>query len=339
MGQAASSGPAAFVVPFFADGRPECLTYLDRTTESILAQTDPDLVMFIVDDASPDPNAKAHLAHTVTRDSRIRVLHSDRNRGPAHCRNVGISAAVEAGAPFVSYLDADDRAHPERVAVVREVLASRPDVDVVYSSFVVVDEYGTVVPRERLIEGLRIILDDLVHRPLNGRDVWITMAVDRDTLTIPSALNVRTELAAAVPFPAHARFHEDTHTWLRYSAAGANVRFTADIPSHYTVPMRAEGSRSRERAGGIDAFNRLRADVITEGLREAIQAGISRGVVSAEDGRDIVACYLLNVDGMIAVEGSAEVAAELVARARAEVPPKRFPRHFERYAALYPDLI
>jgi glycosyltransferase involved in cell wall biosynthesis len=327
------------VVPFYADGRPECLAYLDRATESVLVQTDPRLVMFIVDDASPDPDAAAHLASTARRDSRVKILHSDRNRGPAHCRNLGIRAAVESGAPFVSYLDADDRAHPNRVEVVREILAGSPDIDIVYSSFVVVDEYGTVVPRERLIQGLRIILDDLVHRPLNGRDVWITLAVDRDTLTIPSALNVRTELAVAVPFPASARFHEDTHTWLRYSASGANVHFTNDIPSHYTVPMRAEGSRSRERAGGIDAFNRLRADVITEGLREAIQKGISRGVVSAEEGRDIVACYLLNVAGMIAVEGSAEVAAELVARARREVSPQRFHLHFERYAELYPDLI
>jgi hypothetical protein len=323
--------PAAFVMPYYDDGRPECRQYLRRAVASVLGQTDPDLLLFIVDDASVGPAASQHLAGVAGADPRIRVLHGDQNRGPGHCRNIGVAAGMREAAAFVCFLDADDQAHPRRVEVARALFARRPDVDVVYSSFIVVDERDVEVPRDRLINGLRIILDDLDRRPLNGRDVWIRLAAERDTLTIPSALNVRTSLAAAVPFPSDVRFHEDTHTWLRYSAAGGCVYFTPRIPSRYTVAMAVEGSRSRERAGGIEAFNRLRASTISTGLREAIGMGTARGVVGPGEGGDIIAAYLLNVAAMIAAEGSTAVAAELVAQARAEVAPERFARIAARY--------
>ena len=89
--------------------------------------------------------------------------------------------------------------------------------------------------------------------------------MDRDNLTIPSSLSVTTRMAQAVPFPEDARFHEDMHTWLRYSASGADILFTPDTPSRYRILTADKGSSSRERAGGIDAYNRLRANSFQAG--------------------------------------------------------------------------
>jgi hypothetical protein len=227
-------------------------------------------------------------------------------------------------------LDADDRTHPRRVERVRRTLQDHPDIDVVYSTFSVIDEDGTLVPRDRLIEGIRIILQDMDSRPLEGPDVWVTLACERDTLTIPTALNARTSLAATVPFPEEFRFHEDTHTWLRYSAWGALLKYDPEIPSQYRVPQRGQGSESRERAGGIEAFNRLRAQVILHGLREAGEVAKARGVVDDEGGKAVQVRYLLNVASMIRREGTLIVASDLVRQAQALSPC-----HFELYQSWY----
>ena len=94
-----------------------------------------------------------------------------------------------------------------------------------------------------------------------------------------------------MPFPEDARFHEDMHTWLRYSAAGAEVVHTPVTPSRYWIVAAGRGSSSRERAGGIEAFNRPGADVISGGPREAIERGTRRGVVSHSSGHGFSAAF------------------------------------------------
>jgi cellulose synthase/poly-beta-1,6-N-acetylglucosamine synthase-like glycosyltransferase len=325
-----SDNPAAFVVPFWSDGHPKYLHYLDEALDSIFAQTDPNFLIFVVDDASPACSDRHTLAHWIQCDRRLRVIWAAENRGPGYCRNIGIRAAAEHGCPFICFLDADDRAHPERVAEVRQRFRSNPDVDVVYASFSVIDEHGHPVPREQLVEGIRIILHDLETRALEGYDLWIPLAVERDTLTIPTALNVRTALAAAVPFPQDHRFHEDTHTWLRYAAAGAKIVYHPGIPSQYRIPQDVQGSKSRERAGGIEAFNRLRAKVVLEGLQKAVEQGIHRGLINEERGQEIQTRYLMNVAAMIRKEGTVAIAAELVQQAK-DLSPHHFARFQDQY--------
>lgn len=219
--------------------------------------------------------------------------------------------------------------------VARDLFDREPATDVVYSTFEVIDEVGRSVPVAELIDGLRTILTDLDTRPLTGADVWTTLAVERDTLTIPSALNVRTALASLVPFPPQWRFHEDTHTWLRYSASGAVVAYTPDIPSKYRVPRETTGSESRQRAGGIEAFNRLRAKVISEGLAEAVELGVTRAVVTPEQGLVIRVRYLLSVAQMVQREGTPGVAEELRDWART-LSDEAYRSYAERYGAALP---
>jgi hypothetical protein len=323
--------PAAFVMPFYSAGAaPQDEVLLHRAVASALHQTDDDLRLVIVDDASPDPRSTIWLKELSASDPRIHVVRQQDNRGPGHCRNVGIRWAGELGADIVCFLDSDDEAHPSRVEVARSLIADT-GADVVYSTFVVVDADGAEVPLQDIVSGVQIILRDLDSRPLSGKEIWIELAVDRDNLTIPSSLSVTTRLAQAVPFP-DARFHEDMHTWLRYSASGADILFTPDAPSRYRILTAGKGSSSRERAGGIDAFNRLRANVISGGLREAIEMGVHRGVISNTDGAEILARYYLNVAGIIGREGSDAVAAELVGRARdllSDQAYDRFRRHYQ----------
>lgn len=320
----------AFVIPFWSDGRPYRLRYLRETLDSVAAQTDPDVFAVVVDDDSVGAD-RAELLRWQAADPRLRVVLAPDNRGPGRCRNLGVQAAAEAGADLVCFLDADDLSHPGRAETARRILTEDPEADLVYSGFTVMDGQGAEVPRDRIISGVRIIMDDIESRPLEGRDCWISIAVERDNLTIPSALSVRTPLALAVPFPEHCRFFEDTHTWLRYSAYGASIRFARDTPSLYRIPSDSQGSESRQRAGGIEAFNRLRVEVTGPGLAEAVGLAVARGVVTEAEGLAIRARYLLNVAGMLLLEGSQEVARDLVKQARVLSPGD-----YDRYRHGYP---
>jgi Glycosyl transferase family 2 len=324
------SGPAAFVIPFWSDGAPHRLRYLREAIDSVRAQSDPDIVAIVVDDCSESRTDVATLLGWAARDHRLVVRRCTDNRGPGRCRNVGVQLADDLGAPFVCFLDADDLAHPDRVRTVRAAQAADPDASIVYSGFQVVDEHGEPVPYDQLVGGIRTLAGEIAQRPLSGYDCWITLAVERDNLTIPSALNVATTLAAAVPFPATHRFHEDTHTWLRYSASGAKIVYSPGIPSRYRVPQPGKGSESRDRAGGTDAFNRLRAQTIGEGLAEAVAMGVQRGVVTTEQGLTIRTRYLLSVASMLRQEGSTEIALDLVAEARL-LSPEDYRAHRHRY--------
>src|SRR5437870_3622450 len=112
--------PVAFVMPFYsADAAPQDEVLLRRAVASALHQTDEELRLIIVDDASPDPRSAVWLKELSASDPRIHVVRQPDNRGPGSCRNIGIRCAGKLGADIVCFLDSDDEAHPSRVEVAR----------------------------------------------------------------------------------------------------------------------------------------------------------------------------------------------------------------------------
>ena len=83
--------------------------FLAPAIESILNQTYRNFELIIVDDGSTD-NSLEVVKHYLERDSRVRVIQSDR-LGAAGARNLGIN---QAKYPWIAVMDADDIAMPER---------------------------------------------------------------------------------------------------------------------------------------------------------------------------------------------------------------------------------
>ena len=88
------------------------LPYLDEAVRSILEQSHRDFEFVIGDDASTDGSTEA-LRGWAARDSRIRLLERRDNLGPAGSSNWVARAARGA---FIARMDADDIAHPDRLA-------------------------------------------------------------------------------------------------------------------------------------------------------------------------------------------------------------------------------
>lgn len=86
--------------------------------------------VLFVDDGSTDDTARV-LRSGAAADE---VLTLDRNRGKAEAVRRGLSAAIDAGVTEVGYLDADLATPCSEMMRLVEVLRSRPEIDVVLGS-------------------------------------------------------------------------------------------------------------------------------------------------------------------------------------------------------------
>lgn len=119
-------GPAAtdatpvvsVVTPFYRPGR-----LFDETASSLFGQSLQQWEWLIVNDASTDRESLAVLDEYRQRDSRIRVIDHDRNRGLPASRNTGVEAA-RAG--YVYLLDDDDLIEPTTLEKTLWFLVSYP---------------------------------------------------------------------------------------------------------------------------------------------------------------------------------------------------------------------
>ena len=122
--------------------------YLRQAIDSILAQTDTDFELLIVDDGSTDESAAYARAYV---DPRIHVVVQP-HRGTGAARNAGLRAARGR---YVAFLDADDVWMPDKLAAQCAVLDRRPDIGLVYTRFGVIDADRRVLSSGRSFFGAK----------------------------------------------------------------------------------------------------------------------------------------------------------------------------------------
>jgi succinoglycan biosynthesis protein ExoO len=99
---------------------------------SALEQSHPVSEIVIVDDASSDDTA-AVVRQLAEQNSRIKLLESATNAGPAHARNQGFAMAT---GDWIAVLDADDAYLPDRIA---RMIAVSEGADIVADRFLFYD--------------------------------------------------------------------------------------------------------------------------------------------------------------------------------------------------------
>jgi len=96
----------SIVVPAY-----KAAAFIDRTIESVRAQTHDEWEMLIADDCSPD-NTRELVSAWQARDSRVRLIALERNGGPAAARNAAIA---QAKGRWLAFLDSDDFWLPQKL--------------------------------------------------------------------------------------------------------------------------------------------------------------------------------------------------------------------------------
>lgn len=89
--------------------------YIARAIESVLQQTEPNVEVIVVDDASHDATTEVVKRYCC---DRLKMLVNERNRGPSYTRNQGIK---EAKGEWIALLDSDDWYAPERLEKLLQV--------------------------------------------------------------------------------------------------------------------------------------------------------------------------------------------------------------------------
>jgi glycosyltransferase involved in cell wall biosynthesis len=115
-----------------------CAQFLSETLDSVLRQSFADYEIIIVDDGSKD-NTLA-VIEEYERSGNIRGV-SQKNKGPAAARNVGIKIARGV---YCAFVDADDLMMPERLSRQVQALEANKAPGLVYTDLMTFNEEGIV---------------------------------------------------------------------------------------------------------------------------------------------------------------------------------------------------
>lgn len=201
---------------------------LPRAVESVLAQTEMDWELLIIDDGSTDATA-AVAGDYAARSKKVRY-HYHTNRGVARSRNVG---ATLARGDWLTFIDSDDFYLANHLAARRRILEQHPQVDFLHGGVHVIgDPY--------------VADKDDPHRRIHVRDCLIdaTVFIRRATFLDLGGIPL-------VPYAPANAFHE------RALAAGLTVMKT-DLPTYVYDRTTPDSICTIVEQGGLDALDAFR---------------------------------------------------------------------------------
>ena len=117
---------------------------LEECIASVLAQTYSNWELLLVDDKSPDANARKVMERAAAIDDRIRVAYRAENGGIVAASNDGLAMAT---GEFVALLDNDDVLEPDALAEVVAKFESDPLIDYVYTDETLMTADGKIIER------------------------------------------------------------------------------------------------------------------------------------------------------------------------------------------------
>jgi len=240
-----SAPPLISIILPVRDGR----RTLGRALASVRRQTEPRWELLVVDDGSSD-GTPGLLAAAAREDARIRVL-TQPARGLVAALNAGLAAARGG---FVARLDADDEAHPERLARQAAHLQANPAHGLVGSLV----EFGG----DRAASAGYALHVDWLNTLRTPAEIALNRFVE-SPFAHPSVM-FRSELVGKYGGYRAGEFPEDYELWLRWLEAGVTMaKVPETLLTWHDGPARL--SRTDPRYAP-EAFFRLKAEYIAKEL-------------------------------------------------------------------------
>lgn len=169
-----------------------------KTVQSVLNQSYRGLRLVIIDDGSTVPAARGLLEDIAQLDLRITVIYRDTNVGLT--RNLYEQVQCSS-ADYIARIDAGDYWSPEKLSRQIALLESRPEVIIVGTQCVYIDEFNKEVGRSWFAEQHQDIMSAIVKR----RGVF-----EHSSIMFRRSLNYRPEF----------KMSQDLDLYLRASSAG-----------------------------------------------------------------------------------------------------------------------
>lgn len=295
-----------FVIPVhIEENNLEGLEFFKQAMNSIFKQTCQEWSVVLVNDHSKNRFLDEYVNRITSQQKQpIIYNHNASNLGAGCSRNIGIEIAYKSGSNIILFQDADDLSHPRRVEVTKEVFQTQ-NVDVVYSPFIPVDEYGNEIEPEKFPHHIKYIIANN-NDPSVGRDVWKIIAAKKMYINLTSTTSVRIDVARNVPFP-NKRSSEDSYTWMLYSAYGAVFHFIKEIPSKYRIPQTLKGT-SLSTSIGKDNFYQDFAETHMEAYFECTKAALEKGTITQDEMKKLTSLVYSNLFDVLREAGMYELA-------------------------------
>jgi len=246
---------------------------LNESLDSLACQTPSDFEIVAVDDGSTDATLQI-LRAQASKDPRLRILPRT-HQGIIAALNAGLEAC---NASYVARMDADDRAHPERLEKQAVFLEAHPEVGVVSCRVM-------GFPAGQVRQGFKIYLD-WQNGLLSDDDIRREMFVE-SPLPHPS-LTIRRELLQQVGGYQDHGWAEDYDLLLRLYLAGARFAKLPEVLLEWREhPQRLTRTDSRY---SLENFLRLKAFYLTLGPLAGRDAVIiwGAGMVGRRLGKQLV---------------------------------------------------
>ena len=112
--------------------------YIEASISSVQAQSFSDWELLVIDDASNDETLKI-LERMSGKESRIRVLRNESNRGVAESRNRGV---LEAKGEWIAFLDSDDLWRADKLEKQLGLIDTNSQCDMVFCAARCISEDG-----------------------------------------------------------------------------------------------------------------------------------------------------------------------------------------------------
>lgn len=214
-------------------------SYVSYAIESVLAQTETDWELVIIDDHSTDQTPEI-LASYALKDPRVRIVTNRENLRIAKTLNRGIKFA---GGIWIVRIDADDFFTPNYLKTLRADYAGQAaSLDTFFSSWVkVVDELGEKIlnvrlPKAQTIQEMMKIENFLYHPATSfPKQLW--------------------EKAGGYP-EKNIGMAEDTALWIKFFEAGAKLvmipKFLVNYRIHYSNLTSIHDAKLSDEAGRRD---------------------------------------------------------------------------------------
>jgi hypothetical protein len=200
--------------------------YLRAALRSIQRQTLQDFEFIIVDGGSTDGTLRI-LERAATRDPRLRIVHRPHSN-LADALNAGLALTR---APLVARMDADDIAHPDRLAQQAAFLDREVEFLGCGTAVSLIDRHGAVV--------------DMVSPPSDAQEIDETLMRGRSTVLFHSSLMVRRRALEEVGgYRRFAQANEDLDLYLRLSELGPLTNL-----AHHLLQCRVHRHSAQHRFG------------------------------------------------------------------------------------------
>ncbi|MEP7762927.1 glycosyltransferase [Sanguibacter sp. 25GB23B1] len=249
--------PLDILVPFWGE-----LAMLRQTVDSVLAQTDDDWLLTVIDDDYPGTEVAEYFAGI--DDPRVRYVRNETNVGITENFRRCVRAATQER---IAVVGCDDILLPNYVEVVRAAHAAHPTVDIIQPGVQVIDETGTA--RTTLVDVVkqRVVRPRTRGRRIVGGEPLATSLLTGDWLYWPS-LAMRRERLLEVDFRDGFPIIQDLALVIDLVASGSSVLIDTTVCFGYrrhsesaSAVRLVDGSRFEGERAYFDVAARLMTDL------------------------------------------------------------------------------